>query len=160
MPRAKKVKSKGGRPSPYRDEFPAQAKKLCLLGATDLQLADFFGVSESTINNWKIDHPRFLESLKAGKEDADAMVAQRLYSRALGYKHNAVKILTVARGDNQGSEVEQVPYVERYPPDTTAAIFWLKNRRPDVWRDRQNLDVTSNGASITALVAAAFKPPE
>lgn len=124
------------RPSSYKPEYAEQARKLCLLGATDAQLADFFGVAESTINLWKLANPEFSESLKAGKEKADALVAYSLYHRALGYKHDAVKILTVADGNNAGSHVEEIPYTEHYPPDTTAAIFWLKNRRPDLWRDK------------------------
>lgn len=128
------------RPSAYRPEYAEQARKLCLLGAIDKDLAEFFGVSETTINNWKVAQPEFLESLKAGKVKADATVAQSLYRRAVGYAHPAVKILTVADGSNLGSHVEQVPYTERYAPDTAAAIFWLKNRRPDLWRDKQDVE--------------------
>lgn len=157
-PTAAEPAGPGGRPTLYREEYNEQARKLCMLGATDKDLADFFDVSEATINNWKLAHPQFLESLKAGKLKADALVAHSLYHRAIGYKHDAIKIITVPRGDNQGSDVQEIPYVERYPPDTTAAIFWLKNRRPDQWRDRQNLDVTSNGETLAALAAAAFKP--
>lgn len=113
---------------------------MTLLGATDKELAQAAGVSEVTINAWKREHPDFLKSLKDGKAVADANVAKSLYRRALGYAHPAVKILAVARGNNQGSDVEQVPYVERYPPDTVAAMFWLKNRRPDLWRDKQDVE--------------------
>jgi hypothetical protein len=66
-----------------------------------------------------------------------------------------VKILTVSDGGNEGSHVEQVPYIERYPPDTTAAIFWLKNRRPKAWRDKHEME-HGVGESFTALVAKAF----
>ena len=131
-----------GRPTDYRPAYNKQARKLCLLGATDAELADFFEVSEVTINAWKNVHPAFLKSVKAGKARADAHVAQSLYHRAVGYEHDAVKIIAVARGGNQGSDVEQVPYIERYPPDTTAAIFWLKNRRPQDWRDKQEQEHT------------------
>lgn len=96
-------------------------------------MADFFEVSETTINNWKQEHPKFLESLKRGKDVADATVTESLYKRANGYKHRAVKIFNGPAG------TVQVPYVEHYPPDTTACIFWLKNRKPDRWRDRQDV---------------------
>jgi len=129
---------KTGRPSSFRKEYVDQAFKLCLLGATDAQLADFFGVTETTINNWKHAHPEFLASLKAGKEQADATVAQSLYRRAIGYEHEAVKIVADAKS---GAE-HVVPYIERYPPDTTAAIFWLKNRRPGAWRDKREHEHT------------------
>jgi len=162
-PRVKsKAKSSGaptkmGRPTLYRPEYAEQAYKLCLLGATDAQLGDFFGVSEQTINSWKDAQPDFLESLKAGKEQADARVAHSLYQRALGYEHEAVKIVADAK-----SGVEHiVPYIERYPPDTTAAIFWLKNRRRDVWRDRQDHEhAGKDGGAIEVVVTRRIiRPP-
>lgn len=145
------ARKKRGQPTAYRSEYAQQAYKLCLLGATDKDLASFFSVSEATINNWKQAHHDFLESLKGGKEQADANVAKSLYRRALGYSHDAVKILAVANGNNMGSSVEQVPYIERYPPDTTAAIFWLKNRRPDVWRDKHEV-TGADGGPLTVQV--------
>lgn len=134
-----------GRPSSYRPEFAVQAEKLCKLGATDKEMADFFGVAESTLNLWKQQQPEFSESLKAGKLEADANVAHRLYQRAMGYSHEAVKIALTPNGEHH-----QVPYTEHYAPDTTAAIFWLKNRRPDQWRDKQTQELT--GAGGTPLV--------
>jgi hypothetical protein len=130
--------AKTGRPTAYQPGYAKQAKKLCLLGATDTDLAKFFEVAVSTISKWKVDQPEFSEALKAGKEGADSAVAKSLYRRALGYKHRAVKIVADAK---TGAE-HIVPYTEHYPPDTTAAIFWLKNRRPDVWRDRQQVEHT------------------
>jgi hypothetical protein len=123
-----------GRPTLYREEYTEQALKLCRLGATDRELADFFDVSEQTINAWKDAHPEFLESLKAGKARADAEVADKLFRRATGYSHEAVKIFMPAGA----SEPIHSSYTECYPPDTTACIFWLKNRRPDLWRDVQS----------------------
>lgn len=128
--------AKSGRPSSYRAEFAKQAEKLCKLGATDDDLADFFDVTITTIKNWKSRHPPFLAALKGGKEAADDRVERSLYQKAVGYTHDAVKIVTVAQGNNMGSVVESVPYREHVPPDTTACIFWLKNRRPDLWRDK------------------------
>lgn len=124
-----------GRPSKYKPELDAQAIKLCKLGATDRELAEFFGVSESTLNLWKLDYPSFSESLKRGKDESDARVEQSLYRRALGYSHDAVKILMTKAGD-----VYREAYVEHYPPDTTACIFWLKNRQPDLWRDKFDVE--------------------
>lgn len=138
---------KGGRPSSYRAEYAEQAFKLCLLGATYADLAGFFGVAESTINNWKDAHPEFLESLKGGKEQADARVAESLFQRALGYEHEAVKITTHA----ETGHTTITPYVERYPPDTTAAIFWLKNRRPDLWRDK--VEPEDKGVDLAKVVS-------
>jgi hypothetical protein len=81
-----------GRPSSYVARYAEQAYKLCLLGATDKEMADIFGISESTLNLWKQVHPEFSESITRGKHDADANVAERLYQRAMGYSHEAVKI--------------------------------------------------------------------
>ena len=125
----------GGRPTVYRPEMAALAEKLCLLGATDAQLAEALDVCETTINTWKSAHPEFSEALKKGKARADAEVAASLFHRANGYSHDAVKIVADAR---TGAE-HIVPYTERYPPDTTACIFWLKNRRPDLWRDKHDV---------------------
>jgi transcriptional regulator with XRE-family HTH domain len=127
---AAKPAASRGRPSKYKDEFPEQARKLCLLGATDKDLARFFGVTESTLNEWKRGHPDLSESLKAGKELADAVVAESLFHRAKGYSHKAVKIMVVDK------VVVHEEYTEHYPPDPTSMIFWLKNRRPDLWRDK------------------------
>ena len=129
-------KTSNGRPSEYRDEYAEQARKLCLLGSTDEELADFFGVVPQTIYNWQASHPEFLESIKRGKMMADAEVADRLYRRALGYEHEAVKIFQF-----QGAPVE-VPYTEIYPPDTQAASLWLRNRQPKKWRDKQDVELT------------------
>ena len=120
-----------GRPSSYKPEFAKQAEKLCELGATDEDLADFFEVSIRTIANWKTSIPEFLQALKGGKEAADDRVERSLYQKAVGYTHDAVKIF-----QHQGAVIE-APYREHIAPDTTAAIFWLKNRRPDLWREKQ-----------------------
>lgn len=147
-PRRKRA-VKRGRPSVYRPEYAQQAYRHCLLGATDVQLAELFGVSVPTIDKWKQSKPEFLQALRDGKEKADANVAQSLYRRALGYSHRAVKILTVARGANLGSEVVEVPYVERYPPDTPAAIFWLKNRQRDTWRDKMEQEFVGGPLTVS-----------
>ncbi|WP_313386917.1 hypothetical protein [Chishuiella sp.] len=129
-------KNKVGRPTDYKVEYNEQVYKLCLLGATDSEIGDFFNVSEVTINAWKKEYPEFLKSIKKGKEYADANVANKLYNRALGYKHEEDKIF-----NDQGVPLI-VPTVKHYPPDTTAAIFWLKNRQPAKWREKQEVETT------------------
>jgi hypothetical protein len=126
----------GGRPSAFRPEHVEQARKLAKLGAVDKEIADFFGVSEQTLNNWKVAHPEFLESLKEGKAAADAEVASKLFHRATGYEHPEVHV------SNYQGAITLTPLVKHYPPDTTAAIFWLKNRRPDLWRDKVEQQTT------------------
>lgn len=124
-----------GRKSSFKQEYIQLAENYALLGATDAEMADFFGVSEQTLNTWKKKYPEFLESLKKGKAVADANVASRLYSRAIGYDAKATKFAT-----NEGKITDKVEYIEHYPPDTTAAIFWLKNRQPGKWRDKKEVE--------------------
>lgn len=127
-----------GAPTKWDDKYVEQGYKLALLGATDKDLGDFFEVDESTINNWKNAHPEFLESIKRGKSMADGNVADRLYQRALGFEHDSEELKVVSMG-KEGSQVERVPIRKIYPPDTIAAIFWLKNRQPDKWREKQEI---------------------
>lgn len=121
------------RPSKFKEEYIEQAYKLALLGVTDKELALFFDTTEQTINNWKKDYPKFFESLKRGKEEADAKVAQSLYHRALGYSHPDTDIKVVK------NQIVTTDIIKHYPPDTTAAIFWLKNRKPERWREKQEI---------------------
>ena len=125
-----------------------QAKKLCNLGATDEQLADFFEVSINTIGNWQRSHPEFLEALKAGKDFADDRVERSLYQKAVGYTFDAVKILQY-----EGQPVV-VPYREHVPPSDTACIFWLKNRRRAEWRDKSDLAVEGEIRNFVARLPA------
>lgn len=146
-----------GRPTKYKEEYDKQAYKLCLLGAIDTELASFFEVAESTIYEWKTNHKSFSESIKRGKELADANVASRLYERAMGFTHPDEEIKVLSLGTGMGSEIERVPVTKVYPPDTTAAIFWLKNRQPKKWRDR--VDVTTLDEKIEGGVTI-FQLPD
>lgn len=133
-----------GRPTKYRDYFPAMAKSLCLLGSTDKQLAEAFDVDEASIHRWKLEHPEFCESIKEGKVDADAKVAASLFSRAVGYTGRRTVTATV------GGMITDVKEIREYVgPDVGAAVFWLKNRQKENWRDKQDLEHTgANGGPI------------
>jgi len=135
-----------GRPSSYKPEFAIQARKLCELGATDAELADFFDVSDRTIYRWSNEHDDFCQALKAGKDAADERVVRALYHKAIGYTHDAVKIFM----PKDAPAPVYAPYREHVPPSDTAAIFWLKNRRREEWRDR----VTHEGAADAPLAVA------
>jgi hypothetical protein len=144
-----------GRPSAYDpDTSPAQAEKLCALGATDEEVADFFEVDVRTIYRWKLKHEAFCQALKTGKELADQRVERSLYQKAIGYRQQAVKIFMPAGKEDP----VYAPYVEHMAPDTTAAIFWLKNRRPDLWRDKSEHEHTGkNGGPIVTTQIDAKK---
>ena len=103
------AKSNAGRPTDYKPEYALQAYRMCLLGYIDTELAEFFGVTEKTLNNWKHAHPEFLQSLKNGRGHADAAVANSLFEKSMS-------------------------------GDTTACIFWLKNRRTKTWRDKHDIE--------------------
>lgn len=127
-----------GRPSDYRKEFAKQAAKLCALGATDFELADFFGVDTRTIYRWKNTHAGFCQAVIVGKEKSDARVERALFNRAVGYSFESEKVFQF-----QG-EVIRAPTVEHVPPDPGAAMNWLKNRKPEEWRDK--IDHEHSGA--------------
>jgi hypothetical protein len=142
-----------GRPTDYKEEYNLQAEKLCKLGATDKELADFFEIVESTLNEWKLRYPEFSESIKKGKTLADAEVAEKLYHRAIGYEHPdcEIKILD--------GQIVTVPLVKHYPPDSVAAIFWLKNRQKKKWRDKIEQGFTNeNGEDVNPVMI--FKIPD
>ena len=124
-----------GRASKYRKSFDDLAFKYTLLGATDKEMADFFGISEKTINTWKQKHPEFLQSITRWKDSADSNVAERLYQKAMGYEHDEEKIFQY-----EGKPV-RVATIKHYPPDTQAASLWLRNRQPEKWRDLKDLNV-------------------
>lgn len=120
-----------GRPTLYREEYAEQAYKICLLlGATDAELAEFFEVDERTINNWKHDYPEFFQSIKKGKEIADAEVVVGLYKSATGYSHPDTHF------SNFQGLVTETPITKHYPPNPTSGIFWMKNRQPKRWKDK------------------------
>lgn len=121
-----------GRPSKYDPKTsPVIAAGLARGGATDIEIADALEIASSTFYAWQAAHPEFAEALTLGKTAPDERVVRSLYRRAVGYSFDTVKIFKPA-----GEDPTIVPYREHVPPDTTAAIFWLKNRRREDWRDK------------------------
>ncbi|MDQ6876869.1 MAG: helix-turn-helix domain-containing protein, partial [Candidatus Dormibacteraeota bacterium] len=119
--------------SKYRSEFCDRARTLCERGARDIDLAAAFGVNVSTIYVWKNEFPEFREALNRAKDIADDMVEVALFRRATGYSYDTVKLNII------DGKVVETPVVDQFAPDTTACIFWLKNRRQKEWRDKQEL---------------------
>lgn len=131
------------RPTSYKPEYAKQAEVACRLGATDRDLAELFQVSTVTLNAWKVQFPEFLNSLKQDKAIADARVERSLFQRAVGYSHEEDDIRVI---ENQ---IVVTPTIKHYPPDTTACIFWLKNRMPEQYRANPE-DGGGNGADKLA----------
>lgn len=114
-------------------------------GLTDAQIASNIGIHISTLCDWKNQFPEFSEAIKKGKAPVDVQVENALLKRALGHFEKIKKPIKLKhKGQIPGKgmiEEERIEYAEEeiyIPPDTTAQIFWLKNRRPDKWRDKPN----------------------
>jgi hypothetical protein len=118
-----------GRPPLYKADNAELARKFCLLGATNEDLAGLFEVSLATVGNWLRRYPAFRKAVQDGRDVADADVAHSLHQQAKGFTHPDVKILAIA------GEAQEVPYNRYFPPDRQAAIFWLRNRRRKQWRE-------------------------
>lgn len=140
-----------GRPSKYKPEFAKQAEHLCKLGATDYELAQFFKVSDRTIYRWQTEHDEFCQALKAGKAESDERVERSLYHKATGYTFTSEKVFQF-----QG-EIVRAQVTEHVPPDATSMIFWLKNRRPEQWRDVKESKVDMTVSEQVKNDAESFK---
>lgn len=109
-------------------------------GLTDKQISHNIGITEQTLNIWKRSYPSFFESLKKGKEVVDIEVENALLKRALGYEYTETKTEEYIV---EGVPVKRVTKtVKEVVPDTTAQIFWLKNRRPGQWRDKHDMELS------------------
>lgn len=140
-----------GRPTDYKPEYADQAKILCdRMAATDDDLAAFFGVTTRSISNWKVKHQEFFLAIAESKGPANERVKQSLYKLATGYHYMEIEHKVV------GGKLRAIE-VERYvPPNAVAQTFWLKNREPDQWRDKQELEVDLK-LSLGERMAAARK---
>lgn len=122
---------KAGRPTKFNPEVLLKVRILYGQGKTDEQVADIVGVAVRTLHDWKHRYAEFLHSLKEAKDEADDLVEATLYQRAIGYTHRETKVFCTKDGDIVWKEIDR-----HVPPDVTAAIFWLKNRRPEKWREK------------------------
>lgn len=126
------------RPTKYKPESARIAQKMTRLGATDVEVADALEIDIRTLYRWSATNKEFCHALKVGKEEADDRVESSLYTRATGYSHEETHV------SNFQGQITLTPLVKHYPPDATSMIFWLKNRRPDKWRDKQDLEHTGS----------------
>jgi transposase-like protein len=104
-------------------------------GLTDEQIAKNMGCAYSTLRDWRDRYSAISAALKKGKEVVDRAVENALLKRALGYDYTEKRVETSASGNTK-----TITITKHIPGDTTAQIFWLKNRRPDLWRDKQNIE--------------------
>jgi len=149
---AKGNKGGEGKKSEYNPRFASVAAKMCAMGATDADLAEAFGFSVQTINNWKSTHQDFALALKR-KNTADEKVERSLFERATGYALPDTHI------SNFQGAITATPLIKHYPPDTTACIFWLKNRRPAEWRDKSDVKL-NHPAEIRIVIGGNVDNPK
>lgn len=132
-----------GAPSLYQKKFDKQAYKLCLLGATDLDLANFFEVEQNTINTWKLKYKSFQLSIKEGKETSDMEVAQSLYKSCKDRTIiEEVVVKTKNPGPDAGETIEVIRTKKTIPGDFRSQQFWLRNRKSTAWKDKQDIDIS------------------
>lgn len=145
---ARLINTGRGRRPDYVPEYAEAAFRLALLGNTDREIARFLGVAEATLYNWKNKYPEFAQRLHDGKTHADARVAEALYRRAVGEAEVVAEKVVVQNGEHV-----VVPYTERFPPDVSAAIHWLKVRQPELWRERTEMRVGGLPGEPVEMVA-------
>lgn len=127
-------RKKTGRPSKRQGIDLVLVKELARNGKTPPQIASELGIATSTIYEWMKESKAFSDALNAGRAVADERVEASLYERCLGYEHPEEKIFCV------DGEIVRANTVKKYPPDVMAMIFWLKNRRPGAWKDKQEVE--------------------
>ena len=110
-------------------------------GLIEDQIAHNIGITRQTLSAWKNRHPSIFDALKRGKEVVDRQVENALLKRALGYEYEEVK--QIIEKDDMGRDRKKVEKtLKQVAPDTTAQIFWLKNRKPQEWRDRKETEIS------------------
>lgn len=120
-------------------------------GLTDEQIARNIGITATTLYVWKNKYPKISETLKKGKEIADYEVENALFKRAIGYEYSEESVEI----GPQGRKVKQT--VKHVPPDTGAIAIWLKNRRPDKWRDKPVELSNSETSNLLDAIADSTK---
>lgn len=143
----------------YRPEYAQLARWMARSGLIDKEIARELGCSRSTLNAWKKGFPEFKDALIIGKEHVDNLVEDALLKRALGFEYVETKTTTERAFDQMANKyVQAVTKVERITkmvvPDTGACMAWLKNRRPDKWKDKHDVDV---GGNITVVIPKSMR---
>jgi hypothetical protein len=122
-----------GQRTVYKPEFAIRVTDMCLLGLTNEELANRFGVDPSVVDTWLRTIPEFRQAAWDGREGADQKVARAMYLAANGYAHPEDDIRTVSLGGNAGSEIVITPTTKHYAPNDRAAQVWLRNRQRARW---------------------------
>jgi len=145
----------GGRPTKYEKKFNRQVEQLARLGATEQEIADFFGIDKATLTRWKNKYQEFCTSIKKGRLPADVRISESLYRRAQGFKYTETTFEKIGTQEELEDGSDEAVTKDLYkkkvqtkymPADPASIFFWLKNRRGKVspidgqpWRDRQDI---------------------
>lgn len=140
----KKEKPKVGRPTKYNKQFhPILVEKMARLGYTDIEMSEELDITPSTFNKWKTEKPEFSESIIKGKNDINKQVENALLRNALGFSEEDVKIFQF-----EGQPV-YADYTKKHKPETKAQELWLRNREPDRWREKKEIELTGGELPIS-----------
>lgn len=117
------------------------------------------GINEATLCRWKNQFPQIIQALKKGKTPVDFEVENALLKRAMGFEYEEVVTEILRQPD--GTQREHIKKIRKtIPPDTTAAIFWLKNRKPEQWRDKREQIVSTKDGMLADLISGLKEPVE
>ncbi len=134
------------------DEGLLKLEAFAKQGLTDAQIAKHMGVTVSTLNNYKKQYSKINEALKNGGEYVDTKIENALIKRAIGYEYTEQvmeRVLNKETGEYEFVLTKEMK--KEVKPDISAQVFWLKNRRPDIWKDKQDLNVESSSTEFSNL---------
>lgn len=141
-------KKGAGRPSKFISLFATKIPEYLKKGKTQVQIAELLEVHPNTIARWMKKNADLWLACNEAKQSADELVEAALFKRATGYEHQATKFFSY-EGASWSEE-----YIERYPPDTAAAMFWLKNRQPKKWQEKNHTELTNPDGTLKPQVIA------
>lgn len=131
-----------GRPTTYRPEFADIARAMAKLGGTDFEIAQELRVSTSTVWLWRSKHETFSRALMEGRDAFDDRIERSLAQKAAGYTFHTEKVFQFE------GQIVRANIVEHVAPDVGAIKMWLGNRRPDKWKDKQEVNLTGAEAFV------------
>lgn len=137
------------------ETYPDWGWSLAIQGLTIKEIGEAMGVSRATVNRWIAANPDFKEAIDRGRDASDAKVERSLYQRATGYTYKEKKVIVTM--DKDGNQLPaRIETTEKHvPPDTTAQIYWLKNRKRDKWKDKWDVEVSTDKEITFNIVGAS-----
>jgi hypothetical protein len=144
--------SRRGPKTQFHPTFVTTAYEQCLLGQSEDEIAELFGVSQQTLIKWKRQHPTFAKAFQRGGSLADGKVAKALLKRAIGFSHSTEK----RTYDAEGNVTQRIRSTTHYPPEPAALSFYLFNRSRAKWSSKPAADLSIN-LGLESLIAEVVK---